>query len=263
MKRQIVHIDEEKCNGCGLCVPGCAEGAIQIIDGKAKLLADNLCDGLGACLGDCPLDAITIIEREADEFDEVAVEEHLKATDPAKAAAHVDHSQAHQGGGCPSAQVKSFAAAPAPSQSGGCPGSRVQTVEETATDEGPAVSRPSQLRQWPILLHLVPPQAPFLANCDLLLAADCTSFAYADFHDDFLKGRTLLVGCPKFDDAQAYVEKLTAILQQNDIKSLTVARMEVPCCSGMTQIAQTAIQASGKNIPMKEAVIGLQGDIKS
>ena len=263
MKRQIVHIDEDKCNGCGLCVPGCAEGAIQIINGKAKLVADNLCDGLGACLGDCPLGAITIIEREADDFDEVAVEQHLKETDPVKAAVHAGHGHAPaHGGGCPSAQVRSFAKPAAPAHGGGCPGSRVESVPEK-TDQGETVSRPSQLRQWPILLHLVPPQAPFLQQCDLLLAADCTSFAYADFHDRLLKGKTLLVGCPKFDNAQAYVEKLTAILQQNEIKSLTVARMEVPCCSGMTQIAQMAVQSSGKAVEIKEVIIGLQGDIKA
>lgn len=262
MIREIVHIDEEKCNGCGLCVPACAEGAIQLINGKAKLIADNLCDGIGACLGHCPQGAIIIEKRAADEFDEAAVAEHLQAAgkEPAHAPAPATAC------GCPSAQVKSFA----PPQhghghghGGGCPSAALRNFAPKA----PAVAdnsgdRPSELRQWPVQMHLVPPGAPFLKGADLLLAADCAPFAYADFHRDLLKGKALLIGCPKLDDGQAYLDKLTAMLQQNDIKSLTVVHMEVPCCSGLIQIARRAIADCGKEVPLTTIRIGIQGDIK-
>jgi Fe-S-cluster-containing hydrogenase component 2 len=240
MKREIVKIDEEKCNGCGLCVPACAEGAIRIVDGKARLIADNLCDGLGACLGDCPMDAITIEQREADEFDEEAVEEHLSAEKekPAPAA----HSSHH--GGCPSARLMTFG------------------KEESSPAKEETGSRQSQLRQWPVQMHLVPPSAPFLKDADLLLAADCVPFAYADFHRDFLRDKALLIGCPKLDDGQAYLHKLTAILENNDIKSLTVMHMEVPCCSGLIAIARQAVAASGKDVPLETVRIGIQGERK-
>ncbi len=256
MIREIVKIDEEKCNGCGDCVPGCAEGAIQIIDGKAKLLAENLCDGLGACLGTCPMDAITIEKRAADEFDEEAVEAHLgKAHAPQAAAA------AH-GGGCPSAAIRSFEAPKPAHHGGGCPSSRLMNFDQKAEAEQESGSRQSQLRQWPVQMSLVPPTAPFLKNSDLLLAADCAPFAYADFHKDLLKGKALLIGCPKLDDGKAYLEKLTAMIQQNDLQRLTVVHMEVPCCSGLIAIAQQAIAASGKDVPFETIRIGIQGDIK-
>ncbi len=234
MIREIVKIDEKRCNGCGLCVPACAEGAIQIIDGKARLIADNLCDGLGACLGHCPQDAIIIENRQADAFDEEAVESHLQGPEE-------PHS-APAGGGCPSARVS-------------VPADR----EEPGVGAG---RRPSALRQWPVQMQLVPPSAPFLADADLLLAADCVPFAYADFHRDYLQGKTLLVGCPKLDDGQAYLEKLTAILRGNDIRGLTVLHMEVPCCSGLVMIARRAIAESGKTVPLETVRIGLQGDVK-
>ncbi len=244
MIREIVKIDEEKCNGCGLCVPACAEGAIQIVDGKARLIADNLCDGLGACLGDCPEDAIRIIRREADEFDEEAVEEHLKASDqPAAAPPNPGHGHGHGQDGCPSARLMNFA----------------QPAEAASEEAG---SRQSKLRQWPVQMHLVPPTAPFLKNADLLLAADCAPFAYADFHKDFLADKALLIGCPKLDDGQAYLEKLTAVLKVNDIKRLTVIHMEVPCCSGLIAIARQALAASGKDMPLETIKIGIQGDRK-
>jgi len=237
MIREIVKIDEEKCNGCGLCVPACAEGAIKIVDGKARLIADNLCDGLGACLGHCPQDAIIIEKRTAAEFDEAAVEEHLKSADrPAPAP----HAAGH--GGCPSARLMSF--------------------ESPAASAASAPARASELRQWPVQMHLVPPSAPFLKNADLLLAADCVPFAYADFHKDFLTGKALLIGCPKLDDGQAYLQKLTAILQQNDIRSLTVLHMEVPCCTGLVMIARQAIAASGRDVSLETVRIGIQGERK-
>jgi NAD-dependent dihydropyrimidine dehydrogenase PreA subunit len=232
MKRNIVKIDEEKCNGCGLCVPACAEGAIQIINGKAKLIADNLCDGLGACLGDCPQDAISIEQRDADIFDEQAV-----------AAAHPVVKAPVHSGGCPSAQAMKLAPP--------------QKTVDAKTDIGP-----SQLGNWPVQLKLVPPSAPFLAEADLLLAADCVPFAYPDFHQEFLAGKTLLIGCPKLDDVEAYVEKLTAILSQNDIKSLTVLHMEVPCCNGLLSLARQALAASGKDITFESVIIGIKGNVK-
>jgi NAD-dependent dihydropyrimidine dehydrogenase PreA subunit len=253
MIREIVKIDEDKCNGCGLCVPGCAEGAIRIVDGKARLIADNLCDGLGACLGHCPQDAIIIEKRPAEEFDEVAVEEHLKSTGRAAAA----HSEpAHSGS--PSVQVQSFATP----ITGGCPSARLMSFDKPAVPAEESPVRTSELRQWPVQMHLVPPSAPFLKNADLLLAADCVPFAYADFHRDFLQGRALLIGCPKLDDGQAYLQKLTAILSQNEIRSLTVLHMEVPCCSGLIMLARQAIAASGKSVPLETTRIGIQGDRK-
>ena len=259
MKRKIVKIDEDKCNGCGLCVPSCAEGAIQIIDGKAKLVAENLCDGLGACLGDCPQDAITIEEREADEFDEVAVDAHLKEIGrPPVAHAPGHAAPAPVGGGCPSAQVRSFAP-----PAGGCPSARLMSIErpvqESVASAGPAVSR---LAQWPIQLHLVPPSAPFLQEADVLLAADCAPFAYAGFHEELLKGKALLIACPKLDDTAPYLDKLTAMITQSRIRSLTVVHMEVPCCTGLIHLARQAIARSGREIPLETVCIGIRGERK-
>jgi NAD-dependent dihydropyrimidine dehydrogenase PreA subunit len=235
MIREIVKIDEVKCNGCGLCVPACAEGAIKIIGGKARLIADNLCDGLGACLGHCPQDAIVIERRAAGAFDEEAVDAHLHG-----AKKPTSHGKA---GGCPSARVM-------------IPGG-----EEKGTESGEG-RRPSALRQWPVQMHLVPPSAPFLQDADLLLAADCVPFACADFHPRFLEGKALLIGCPKLDDGQAYLEKLTSILRSNDIRRLTVVHMEVPCCTGLVMIARRAIAESGRNVPLETVRMGLQGEVK-
>lgn len=260
MKRKMVKIDEEKCNGCGLCVPSCAEGAIQIIDGKARLLADNLCDGLGACLGDCPLDAITIEERDADEFDEVAVDQHLKDLGRKPLAHGHNPVPSAPAGGCPSAQVKSFAP-----PSGGCPSSRAMSFtkpEVSAAAETAAGPRPSRLAQWPIQLHLVPPTAPFFQDADVLLAADCAPFAYADFQEELLKGKALAVACPKLDRTEPYVDKLTAMITQSNIKSLTVVHMEVPCCNGLVSMAKQAIANSGRDIPFETICIGIRGDRK-
>jgi Fe-S-cluster-containing hydrogenase component 2 len=254
MIREIVKINEEKCDGCGLCVPACAEGAIRIVGGKAKLLADNLCDGLGACLGHCPKDAIIVEKRAAVEFDEEAVKEHLKNTG-SETAAHAEPGH----GGCPSAQVQSLAS---PAHGGGCPSARLMSFDEPSASAEEGSARPSELRQWPVQMHLVPPGAPFLKDAELLLAADCVPFAYADFHRDFLQGRALLIGCPKLDDGQAYLQKLTAILCLNDIRSLTVLHMEVPCCSGLIVLARQAIAASGKNVPLETIRIGIQGEHK-
>jgi NAD-dependent dihydropyrimidine dehydrogenase PreA subunit len=248
MRRNIVIIDEEKCNGCGLCVPSCAEGAISIINGKAVLAADNLCDGLGACLGECPQDAIRIIEREADEFDEVAVEKHLKeiGRSHAPAAHHALPAEAHRA-----------------AHHGGCPGSRVVSFSPAAKNEAPdrTERQPSRLAQWPVQLHLVPTNAPYFRNADLLIAADCVPFALADFHRDFLAGKALVVGCPKLDDNSFYLEKLTELFRVSAIRSVTVMRMEVPCCSGIVMAARQALMAAGSDIPFTEITVGIKGDV--
>ncbi|HNW92019.1 MAG TPA: 4Fe-4S binding protein [bacterium] len=230
MKRTIVSIDENKCNGCGICVPSCAEGAIKIINGKAKLLADNLCDGLGACLGKCPMDAITVAEREADAYDE--------------AAAHA---------------AKAAAAAP-PERHGGCPGSRLMNFAPAAAPAPAGDAGASQLRHWPVKLELVPPHAPFLDGANLVVAADCAAVACASFHRDFLAGNSVVIGCPKLNDTAAYVERLTAIFTQAKLKSVTVVRMEVPCCMGLTLAVQQAVTASGKKLPFAERIIGIRGN---
>jgi NAD-dependent dihydropyrimidine dehydrogenase PreA subunit len=249
MLRKIVKIDPDKCNGCGECVPSCAEGAITIINGKAVLAAENLCDGLGACLGECPMDAITVEEREADEFDEAAVEKHLAAQGkPAPLHSHAPHQAApahqhHAGGGCPGSRAMSFA----PPQ---------------ATASAPTGSQQSQLAQWPVQLHLVSTTAPYFQGADLLITADCVPVAYAGYHEDFLKGKAVVMGCPKLDDNQFYTQKLTELFSKSDVKSITVLKMEVPCCGGIAVAAQQALAASGKQIPFKVVTIGIQGTIK-
>lgn len=231
--RKIVKIDEEKCNGCGACVPRCAEGALKIIDGKARLVSEVYCDGLGACLGECPVGAITIEERPADEFDERAVERHLHEE---------EHGEETLACGCSSAQVQ-------------------ELIEHEPVTSGPSVHQPSTLRHWPVQLTLVPIRAPFLQGADVLLAAHCTAFAYGGFHQDFLKDNALLIACPKLDDIEAHLEKLTQLVAHSGLKSLTVLHMEVPCCSGLVYLAKKAIEASGRKIPLTEITIGVRGDI--
>jgi Pyruvate/2-oxoacid:ferredoxin oxidoreductase delta subunit len=233
--RKIVEIDEEKCNGCGNCIIACAEGALQIIDGKAKLIGEKYCDGLGACLGECPQDAIIIGERIADEFDEEAVELHLEEK---------EHVTEEFPCGCSSATVTQF-------DRQGAPG----VVREETIDQQ------SMLSHWPVQLTLVPPTAPFLQGVDLVLTADCVPFAYAGFHQDFLRNHSLLIACPKLDDIQAHLKKLTDILSHSQVKSLTLVHMEVPCCYGLVHMAKQAIQLSGKDIPFKEVTIGIKGDL--
>lgn len=246
MLRKIVKIDAEKCDGCGLCVPSCAEGAIKIVNGKAVLSAENLCDGLGACLGECPRDAITVEEREANEFDESAAEKHLTAQGkPAPAHNHATPAHhPHGGGGCPGSRAMSFAR---PQESAG---------------SGPSASRQSQLGQWPVQLSLVSTTAPYFQNADLLITADCVPVAYASYHEDFLKGKAVVMGCPKLDDNQFYLQKLTELFVKSDIRSIMVLKMEVPCCGGIAIAAQQALTASGREIPFKVVTIGIQGEIK-
>jgi ferredoxin len=257
--RKMVRIDEDKCNGCGACVPACAEGAIQIVDGKARVISETYCDGLGACLGECPEGAITIEEREAPEFDEEAVKHHLHRK---------EHAEDGRPCGCPSATVTRFDRPQAAEERlpCGCPSktvTRFDRQEARSAELAEMTSRASMLGHWPVQLALVPPGAPFLRDADVVLAADCVPFAYAGFHHDFLRGNALLVACPKLDDFQAHLGKLTEILRHSDVKSLTVVHMEVPCCSGLVHMAKQAIRLSGKEIPMREVTIGVRGDVKA
>ena len=241
VKRKIIEIIEDLCDGCGLCVPSCAEGAIDIIDGKARLVKDIYCDGLGACLGECPNDALRLIEREADEFDEEAVETHLKSM-----ASKDDIKKETLACGCPSTQIQEF------SSSRSCVESNKPATQESSV---------SALAHWPVQIRLVPPSAPFLKNADLLVAADCTPVAYPNFHRDFLKGKAVMVGCPKFDDAQEYVQKFADLFRTADIKSVTVVVMEVPCCQGLPLIVEKGMEISGKKVPMEKVIISARGDL--
>lgn len=232
MKRSIVSIDEEKCNGCGLCIPNCAEGAIKLINGKAKLVDDRFCDGLGACLGHCPQGAITIIEKHAPAFDEEAVKKHLMPKKPVM----VSH---------------------------GCPGSMAMDFRsERKAVAGGAARQKTELRQWPVQLMLVSPEASYFRDAELLVAADCVPFAYPNFHSDFLAGKSLIIGCPKLDDAEFYVDKLTEMLKKNNIKGITLVNMEVPCCFGLQRIVEEAVARSGKVLPIRQTVISIQGEKK-
>lgn len=248
--RNIVNIDEEKCDGCGQCVNACAEGAIEIIDGKAKLVSEIYCDGLGACLGECPQGAITIEQREAREFDEQATTAHLagqgeQAHQAASPTAHAEvhaESQGKQGFQCPGSMPKMFE----------------QKPRSAATIDA---DMPSQLSHWPVQLNLLSPGAPYFRDAELLLAADCVPFAMADFHSRLLTGRSIAIGCPKLDDAESYVEKLADIIKAGSPRSLTVVHMEVPCCSGLTRIAQQAIARAGLNLTFEDVTVSLQGEI--
>ena len=245
--RKIIEIDEELCDGCGNCVPSCAEGALEIIDGKARVIADIYCDGLGACLGECPLGALQIVERKADEFDEEAVEALLaeqKQKEQPQAPAF--------SGGCPSARLQSFAT-PQPAIAPGPQAdlSRADDVDLTQ----------SALSHWPVQIMLVPPTAPFLKGADLLVLADCVPVAFPTVHRDFIKGKAVMMGCPKLDDAQYYIEKFAQICKESGIKSITAVIMEVPCCGGLPMIVKKGMEMSGVDIPMEEVVISTRGQI--
>jgi len=255
MRRVIVEIDEARCDGCGECVPSCAEGAIRIVNGKARLVGDELCDGLGACLGECPQGAIRTIEREAAAFDEVAVERHL---------GRPHHPAPERRPPAPPAAPRRSLSVVQPAveaTGGGCPGARsVDLGARRPAVSGPAAAAGSQLSHWPIQLGLVSPRAPWLGGADLLLAADCVPFAYADFHRDLLAGRKVLVGCPKLDDVQGYVGKLTELFREARPRSLTVAKMEVPCCGGIAWAAREAVRLSGVPLPITEVTVAVSGE---
>lgn len=248
LKRKIVHIDEELCDGCGNCIDACHEQAIELVDGVATLVSDVYCDGLGDCLGECPQDAITIEEREAEAFDEEAVATRVRELEEAQQG-HGSHP---------------------PTQFTGCPGSASQRLRSVVPAiqglSGRASSEPdgqSTLANWPVQLHLVPVQAPYFEGARLLIAADCVPFAHAGFHSTFLAGRTLIICCPKLDDVQLYLSKLTTILQSNDIESIEVAHMEVPCCHGLVRLVQQALNASKKDIPLSLTKVGIRGEIQA
>ncbi|MCF8025311.1 MAG: 4Fe-4S binding protein [Desulfobacteraceae bacterium] len=239
--RKIIEIDEELCDGCGQCVPACAEGAIRIIDGKARVVSENLCDGLGACLGECPTGALKIVERKAEEFDEKEVEKHLENVQqqgpdiPEKATAF----------GCPSQQVRILK----------------NTAPKKTVDKDKQKETESALSHWPVQIRLVPPKAEFLKNADLLVLADCVAVAYPDLHKDLLEGRAVMMGCPKFDDTEAYIAKFTDVFKQAGIRSVITVIMEVPCCSGLPNIVKKAVEAAEVSVPHREIVISTSGEI--
>jgi len=259
-RRKIVKIDEEKCDGCGQCVPACAEGALQIVDGKARLVSEVYCDGLGACLGECPRGALTIEEREVEEFDEEAAHRHVGA-DSTLVGEGLVPSQREPTRGSPTLPGQSERE----TADRGCAGaaSRVLTrLHESKVAESERSALPtSALGNWPVQLRLVPVRAPYFEGSGLLIAADCVPFSFADFHRRFLVGRTLLVGCPKLDDADLYRRKLAQIFLQNDIRAVEVVYMEVPCCYGLVHLVQQALKDSGKNIPLALTKIGIKGEI--
>ncbi|MBI5403324.1 MAG: 4Fe-4S binding protein [Ignavibacteriae bacterium] len=283
MKRTIINIDEEKCDGCGNCVEGCHEGALQIIDEKARLVSELFCDGLGACIGECPQGAITLEEREAQPYDEIAVMERISGQGENTVIAHMKHLRDHN-------EMKYFNQAidyikennididltklsqkqmfniMEKHSGGGCPGSKSMDFGKDNSTESSAIGadQPSALNQWPVQMHLVNPGASYFQNSDVLLAADCVAFSMGNFHSKFLKGKSLAIACPKLDsNMEVYIDKLTAMIDESNINTLTVMIMEVPCCGGLLRIAQTAMQNAERKIPLKLLVVGIRGDILS
>jgi len=243
--RKIIQIDEERCDGCGLCVPDCAEGSLKIIDGKARLMADKLCDGLGACLGSCPKDALHIIEREAEDFDEEAVEEYLAAE---KQKAEAAKPQKTMDCGCASTHIQTFAPVSP------CQAANIPKEIPASSNEG------SCLNHWPVQIRLVPPTAPFLQNADLLIAADCTAVAARRFQEKYLDGKAVMMGCPKFDNAEMYIDRFADILRNCNLNSITVLIMEVPCCSAMNVIVRRAIEKARVNVPVEQVTLSVRGE---
>lgn len=286
MKRTIIKIDEELCNGCGACIPNCHEGALQIIDGKARLVSDLFCDGLGACIGHCPEGAIALEEREAEPYDEVKVMETIVKQGRNTILAHLEHLRDHNeqeyldqairyihDHGVDMAPVPGLMADEshdmphAHAHGCGCQGSAEMDFREdiapaTATAAAPAALLRSELKQWPVQLHLLNPAASYFRNADVLLAADCVAFSMGNFHPDYLKGKSLAIACPKLDsNKESYLEKITAMIRDTKINTLTVMMMEVPCCGGLLQLAQMARQRAGRNIPVKSLIVGIQGEV--
>lgn len=296
MKRDILKIDEDLCNGCGICVPNCHEGALQVIDGKVRMVSELMCDGLGACIGHCPEGAITIETREAEPYNETRVMEQMKDKGKNTIIAHLKHMKDHGETGFLQegvAYLKSHrdelnfnpdevihevhnhgkvVNAPQPAQvqnhqhnhGGGCPGSKTMIIERPGEtiSENVASNQPSELRQWPVQMHLVNPNAPYFRGADLLLAADCVAFSMGGFHSNHLKGKSLAIACPKLDQGiDTYVEKLTAMIDMAKVNTITVMMMEVPCCGGLLQMVRTALGASARKVPVKKIVVGISGEI--
>lgn len=237
--RTIVNIDAALCNGCGLCVQSCAEGAIQLIAGKAQLVKEQYCDGLGACLGECPQGAITLLQRDADAFDEDAVATHLTQMQKQKLESLAPTS--HASSGCPGSMMRKF------------------SVKNPVSVD----TAPSALRQWPVQLHLVPPTAPYFHNADLLLAADCAAFACGDFHMRFLTDHAVAIACPKLDETSGYVEKLANIISEGGLRSITIVMMQVPCCHGLASLVEMALQHAGSDIPVYHVIVSIEGKVLS
>jgi Pyruvate/2-oxoacid:ferredoxin oxidoreductase delta subunit len=278
MKREIIKINEAKCNGCGLCLPGCPEGALQVINGKARLISDLFCDGLGACLGHCPEGAITIEEREASPYDERKVIAGIAEQGIAVIEAHLKHLQDHKETGYLQQALAYLSEhgvavglgqpvggqAPALQTSSGCPGSRTVSFAAIEDSDKPshADATPSELTHWPIQLHLISPHAPHYRDSDLLLAADCVAFSVGGFHQNHLRGKTLAIACPKLDHGQeVYLDKLATLIGEAGVKSVTVMIMQVPCCSGLLHLARRAMERAGRNVPLHFQVVGLRGEI--
>ncbi len=280
MKRNIISIDEEKCTGCGLCIPDCPEGALQVIEGKARIISDLFCDGLGACIGTCPEGAIQVIEREAEPYDEKAVMQNIVKQGPAVITAHLEHLRSH-GEQALYQQALAFlheqrTIVPNHDACGGghhhghnpygtCPGAAARSISRSNAHTSASLGVPveSELRQWPVQLRLLNPKAAYFDNADLLVAADCVPFAYPNFHEEFLKGKIIIIFCPKLDaDIDEYIEKLSSIFESHSIQSVTIVHMEVPCCSGVTHVVNQAMQQSKQNIPINDVTITIDGKVK-
>ncbi len=273
-KRKIIKIDEEKCNGCGVCIPNCPEGALQIIDGKARLISDIFCDGLGACIGHCPQGAITTEERDAEEYDEKKIMKNIARAGKNTIIAHLKHLKDHGETGYlkealefleereievdfnEKTDIHSF-------QPQGCPGSKTMDFSDEKINEiEESGTRTSQLRQWPVQFHLIPPNAPYFQGKDVLLVADCVGYSLGDFHKDYLKDRSLAIACPKLDsNLDVYLSKLTSMIDDAKINTLTVITMEVPCCSGLLGLAKKAMENASRKIPVKSIVVSIKGEI--
>jgi ferredoxin len=251
MKRKIIMINEELCDGCGNCVTACSEGALQIVNGKAKLVKEGFCDGFGDCIGECPTGALTIEERAAKPFDEEATKKYLLKTRGKEAVWRMEEAQKKH-------TAKEHSTMPC-----GCPGNLAQTINRiTVSDIFSHTKTESQLRNWPVQITLLPLKAPYYENADLLVAADCCAYAYGGFHSDFIRDHTLAIGCPKLDNANAYKEKLATIIGDNNIRSVTVTYMEVPCCWGLVRLVEEAVKQSGRDIPLKKVKIGIKGEVE-
>ena len=275
MLREIILIDEEKCNGCGKCIPGCPEGALQVIDGKARLISDLFCDGLGACIGECPLDAIKVVKREAEPYDETKVMQNIMKKGNNTIKAHLSHLK-DQGEDDLYTQaidvlkengynISDFEEQEPENfhhhEGGGCPGSRMIDMNDNdATSMTGDTS--SQLKQWPVQMHLISPNAPYFKNSDLLIAADCTAFSCGNFHSQFLKGKSLVIACPKLDSGmETYIEKITSLIDDAKVNTISVLVMEVPCCSGLLQMVKQASEKATRKVPIKLTIVDLQGNI--